>query len=503
MTTNMWVEQEWHDYKLKWDPEEYGGVTKLHVPADQIWLPDIVLYNNADGNYEVTIMTKAILHYDGTVVWKPPSIYKSACEIDVEYFPFDKQNCHMKFGAWTYDGYAVDLRHRTHTSDEPLIQTGIDLSEFYLSVEWDVMSVPAVRTEQYYSCCDTPYIDITFNITMRRKTLFYTVNLIIPCVLISALSVIVFYLPPDSGEKISLSISVVLSLGVFFLLLAEIIPPTSLAIPLLGRYLMFTLILVNFSVGVTILVINVNSRTPSTHKMPPWIRTTFLDILPRFLGMHRPTKESDNDSIKSRRSSSGASEKATIVLGSDKGRRLSEEDRISVSGSDSGDNGFVVPHPTVKDLKTMHVVSSSLPLPMNRNGSIRLLEHSSSLPAYHTTVTSNPIPIVVPVVVAGGAPSPDQLHEQRKAEIEHALLSVRFVAQHTKNLDNFCEIQDDWKYVALVLDRFFLWVFLVACIAGIVGIVLRAPTLYDDTQPIDIILSKVGRRMRNLPPIDS
>ena len=39
------VEQEWNDYKLKWDPEEYGGVSKLHVPADEIWLPDIVLYN--------------------------------------------------------------------------------------------------------------------------------------------------------------------------------------------------------------------------------------------------------------------------------------------------------------------------------------------------------------------------------------------------------------------------------------------------------------------------
>lgn len=39
MTTNMFVEQEWIDYKLKWEPDEYGGVTKLHVPAEQIWLP--------------------------------------------------------------------------------------------------------------------------------------------------------------------------------------------------------------------------------------------------------------------------------------------------------------------------------------------------------------------------------------------------------------------------------------------------------------------------------
>jgi hypothetical protein len=55
-----------------------------------------------------------------------------------------------------------------------------------------------------YPCCPEPYIDVTFEITIRRKTLFHTVNLILPCVAISFLTVIVFYLPSDSGEKITL-----------------------------------------------------------------------------------------------------------------------------------------------------------------------------------------------------------------------------------------------------------------------------------------------------------
>jgi len=54
-------------------------------------------------------MTKAILNHTGRVTWKPPAIYKSFCEINVEYFPFDEQTCFMKFGSWTYDGYTVSI----------------------------------------------------------------------------------------------------------------------------------------------------------------------------------------------------------------------------------------------------------------------------------------------------------------------------------------------------------------------------------------------------------
>lgn len=133
-----------------------------------------------------------------------------------------------------------------------------------------------------------------FYITLRRKTLFYTVNLIIPCVGISFLSVLVFYLPSHSGEKVSLSISILLSLTVFFLLLVEIIPSTSITVPLLGKYLLFTMVLVTLSVVVTIAVLNVNFRSPVTHRMAPWVRLIFIDILPKFLMIERPARDDDH-----------------------------------------------------------------------------------------------------------------------------------------------------------------------------------------------------------------
>jgi hypothetical protein len=45
--------------------------------------------------------------WNGTIKWNPPVIYKSYCAIDIEYYPFDEQNCTLKFGTWSHDGNLV------------------------------------------------------------------------------------------------------------------------------------------------------------------------------------------------------------------------------------------------------------------------------------------------------------------------------------------------------------------------------------------------------------
>lgn len=68
-----------------------------------------VSYFSADGDYTVTLMTKVRVRHDGRVHWEPPAIYKSYCNINVDYFPFDEQKCLMQFGTWTYTGVEVGL----------------------------------------------------------------------------------------------------------------------------------------------------------------------------------------------------------------------------------------------------------------------------------------------------------------------------------------------------------------------------------------------------------
>lgn len=107
--------------------------------------------------------------------------------------------------------------------------------------EWTLQGFPVAKNLLYYSCCPDPYPDVTYTVKIMRKPLYYLYNLIIPCIFVLACAVLVFYLPPESGEKVSLGVTVLLALTVFLLLVADIMPPQSNSIPLIGKNCLFLL----------------------------------------------------------------------------------------------------------------------------------------------------------------------------------------------------------------------------------------------------------------------
>uniref|UniRef100_A0A673XL14 Cholinergic receptor, nicotinic, beta 4 (neuronal) n=1 Tax=Salmo trutta TaxID=8032 RepID=A0A673XL14_SALTR len=403
MTTNVWLTQvsHWDDYRLSWDPSQYDGIDKLRIPSRHIWLPDIVLYNNADGTYEVTVFTNAIVQFNGSIFWLPPAIYKSACKIEVKHFPFDQQNCTLKFRSWTYDHTELDL----------VLKSGVaSMDDFTPSGEWDILALPGRRT---VNPLDPTYVDLTYDFIIKRKPLFYTINLIIPCVLITSLAILVFYLPSDCGEKMTLCISVLLALTVFLLLISKIVPPTSLDVPLIGKYLMFTMVLVTFSIITSVCVLNVHHRSPSTHTMPSWVKVVFLNKLPHLLFMRRP----QNNSAR---------------------QRLRQQRQLRARRSILADLGY----PATAMSKTF--------LPNSFPSSQDLRQRGS----------------------------PDW-----GGDVQEAVDGVRFVADHMMGDDDNQNVIEDWKYVAMVVDRMFLWIFIIVCVTGTLGLFLQ-PLFQHSIVPI-------------------
>ena len=85
--------------------------------------------------------------------------------------------------------------------------------------EWLLVSAKATRTVRTYDCCAGEYPDVTYVIQLRRRTMFYMINYILPCSLIAVLTLLVFVLPPESGERMSFGVTVMLSFTILVLML--------------------------------------------------------------------------------------------------------------------------------------------------------------------------------------------------------------------------------------------------------------------------------------------
>ncbi|XP_070505039.1 neuronal acetylcholine receptor subunit alpha-7 isoform X3 [Chironomus tepperi] len=416
LTTNAWLNLEWYDYNLKWNETEYGGVKDLRITPSKLWKPDVLMYNSADEGFDGTYQTNVVVKHNGSCLYVPPGIFKSTCKIDITWFPFDDQHCDMKFGSWTYDGNQLDL---VLNSDE-----GGDLSDFITNGEWYLIGMPGKKNTIVYACCPEPYVDITFTIQIRRRTLYYFFNLIVPCVLISSMALLGFTLPPDSGEKLTLGVTILLSLTVFLNLVAETLPQVSDAIPLLGTYFNCIMFMVASSVVLTVVVLNYHHRTADIHEMPQWIKSVFLQWLPWILRMSRPGKKIT---------------RKTIML-SNRMKELELKERSSKS---------LLANVLDIDDDFRHVSGMT-----------------GSTTAIGSTAFTRPTTIDDHNSISGGCTHKD---------LHYILKELQFITARMKKADDEAEIVSDWKFAAMVVDRFCLFVFTLFTIIATVTVLLSAP----------------------------
>ncbi|XP_051254352.1 neuronal acetylcholine receptor subunit alpha-10a [Dicentrarchus labrax] len=271
LTAYLWIRQVWVDAYLKWNKDDYDGLDTIRIPSSYVWRPDIVLYNNADDHFTGPMDTNVVIRHDGQIMWDSPAITKSSCKVDVSFFPFDAQQCRFTYGSWTYNGNQLDILNAMESAD---------LADLVDNVEWEVLGMPAKKNIIQYGCCADPYPDVTYTLKLKRRASFYVFNLLIPCVMISFLAPLGFYLPADSGEKVSLGVTVMLALTVFQLLVAEIMPPSE-NVPLIGKYYIATMTMITASTALTIFIMNIHHCGPDAKPVPKWAKTVILQHMAR------------------------------------------------------------------------------------------------------------------------------------------------------------------------------------------------------------------------------
>ncbi|KAG9351584.1 hypothetical protein JZ751_022835 [Albula glossodonta] len=309
LTTNVWIEIQWNDYRLAWNSSENYDIEVIRVPYSTVWLPDIVLENNIDGKFDVAYYANVLIYSDGSMYWLPPAIFRSTCAIEITFFPFDWQNCTLVFRSQTYSANEVDIILAVENGIT-IEWVDIDPEAFTENGEWAIRHRPAKKViNTRYSPDDLEYQEVQFNLIIQRKPLFYIINIILPCSLISSLVVLAYFLPAQAGgQKLTVSISVLLAQTVFLILIAQKIPETSLSVPLIGKYLIFVMSVTTLIVTNCIIVLNISLRSPSTHNMSRSIKHIFLEVVPHFLGIAPLGNDGDEEeepkAVRERRRSS-------------------------------------------------------------------------------------------------------------------------------------------------------------------------------------------------------
>uniref|UniRef100_A0A4W5RST6 Cholinergic receptor, nicotinic, epsilon n=1 Tax=Hucho hucho TaxID=62062 RepID=A0A4W5RST6_9TELE len=266
---------QWNDIRLAWNTSEYFGIEVIRVPYNTVWLPDIVLENNIDGKFDVAYYANVLIYSSGYMYWLPPAIYRSTCAIEITYFPFDYQNCTLVFRSQTYSANELEIILAVDAeTNNPIEWVDIDPEAFTENGEWAIKHRPARKLiNSRYTPDDLEYQEISFNLVIQRKPLFYIINIILPCSLISSLVVLAYFLPAQAGgQKLTVSISVLLAQTVFLFLIAQKVPETSLNVPLIGKYLIFVMSVTTLIATNQIVVLNISLRSPNTHTMSHTIK---------------------------------------------------------------------------------------------------------------------------------------------------------------------------------------------------------------------------------------
>uniref|UniRef100_A0A7E4ZU89 Ligand-gated ion channel 4 n=1 Tax=Panagrellus redivivus TaxID=6233 RepID=A0A7E4ZU89_PANRE len=477
LTTRCWLNVNWLDKRISWNSSEWEGIKNLYIPHKKLWTPDIILVNNAVREYYESILsTDVMATSEGNVTWLFSALFKSSCQMRVRYYPFDTQECYLRFSSWSHDASEIDLGLTTNQGD---------LSSYLNSTEFDLVELSAIREVKHFPSDNTSlWPTISIMIRMERRPLFYVFNHIIPCILISAMAVFGFAMPPETGEKINLSITTMLSMGVYLQSITESIPPTSEAVPLIGQYYVASLFIVCLATAINVMSLNVH-RTgviSQGRHVPYWMERFVLGYLATALRMqiHEP------DSITLLKSSQA---KASIIRRSSLLRdlkRLRNADSLRGSKDESqlcecliATSIQTITAPNGRKAASInHHHNHPNNLDPSRLTELELLERPTSTPGesafLQRVVTDQVIPRMSIRPQAVG-----EFEDRFKRILKRVYRTLQQREIRDEILDERQRIMWQWQCLAEVVDRFFLFVFSCATLGTILCFLVLPVTLRD------------------------
>ncbi|XP_046579513.1 neuronal acetylcholine receptor subunit alpha-5-like [Haliotis rubra] len=249
LTTTGWFFFTWTLEGLTWDESKFPNITRVSVSSTDIWLPDLVL-SNSDGRLGGEHQPCTISN-NGTVEWYAIDRRSTSCTVDVTGFPFDKQRCSLELTQWVTLTSEIDyVFHDVPISFTSLKENG----------EWEVLGS---FVKEYYEY-EGLYQILELGLILGRRRTFYMLTAVLPVCILSCLNLMVFRMPPESGEKMSLCVSVFLAYAVYLTSINSFLPSVSDQVALYSVYLNCMFVLKALTVVASVFVLHLHSALPKS-----------------------------------------------------------------------------------------------------------------------------------------------------------------------------------------------------------------------------------------------
>jgi len=233
----------WEDPQLSWNHTLYGGKTDITIVPDHIWLPKVSLANSVDSILPIGGEPQfyATVVHNGTVLWATGDVLNAKCPTNILKFPFDSQTCVFNFIMWNVDNKVVK-----YICDSEMGE----MAYFTPNSNWKV-----TMQRQYVANLSNIMSIVVFKISVKRQPLYYIIIVILPILMFSLMNPLVFLLPVESGERVSLGMTILLSYAVFLTLVANSVPASSS--PICALLLVMILIMILSGLIVICVIVSV------------------------------------------------------------------------------------------------------------------------------------------------------------------------------------------------------------------------------------------------------
>ncbi|XP_023323717.1 acetylcholine receptor subunit alpha-type acr-16 [Eurytemora carolleeae] len=171
---SVWLSSSWIDERLAWDPKEYHDIDSIRVPAHDIWIPDLEVYNNLEHGpgYINDVLksrsTNTLVMSNGMVIYIPAAKLSVPCN-DEEFanWPWGEYDCSIKLGSWAYSGYMINLQkyeNKNYITTESVDEATSSSPVFFTENSFQEDSL----INKFYPCCPEPYPALHYKFKVQR-----------------------------------------------------------------------------------------------------------------------------------------------------------------------------------------------------------------------------------------------------------------------------------------------------------------------------------------------